>query len=91
MFHYLEAGSIYHYKPRDLPTHEFWRVVVQKGGLIRRFTYIEPARFLYDPPGQTEYNARLISAKLVKDPSLHRKRIIKAIFRAKIFEAHGAH
>ena len=82
-------GDIYYHRDRDLPTHYFWRVIVTNGNMIRRFTFIDPNRFVYDPPGQTEYNARLIKARLVKDNSFQRKKIVRAIFKAAVFETHS--
>jgi hypothetical protein len=84
----MKAGDITYRKDKEVPG-EFWHIATDSFNILR-FTSLEPNRFLYSMPSGSYPSARFIAGRFVKNPDLHRKRIIKAIFKAKVFQEHSA-
>ena len=83
----MKAGDITYRKDKEVPG-EFWHIATDNFNILR-FTFLKSNKFLYSVPPSGSYSvSRFIPGRLVKNPSLHREKIIKTIFKAKVIEKH---
>jgi hypothetical protein len=82
----MNPGDITYRKDKEIPG-DFWHFYMPDGKVLR-FTFIASGRFLYSRPGEEVYSIRLIQGKRSNNPHLHRRKIIKSIFKAVTFERH---